>query len=35
VDDQVKIVLQLASGDIGRGEFTEWLRNHVVEKQNG
>ncbi len=25
---------QVASGKMGRDEFTDWLRTHVVEKKN-
>jgi len=31
VDEQVEIVLGVASGKIDRNTFTEWLRNHIVE----
>ena len=34
VDEQEQVVLQIASGELRRGEFTEWLRNHIVEKKN-
>jgi death-on-curing protein len=30
VDEQVEIVLGVASGKIDRNTFTEWLRNHIV-----
>jgi death on curing protein len=30
-DEQVEIVLGVASGKIDRSMFTEWLRNHIVE----
>lgn len=33
VDEQEKVILQVASGELGREEFTDWLRNHVLEKQ--
>jgi death-on-curing protein len=32
VAEQEGIVLQLASGELARDDFTEWLRAHVVEK---
>ena len=32
VDEQEEVILQLASGKLGRDEFTEWLREHIVEK---
>ncbi len=31
VDEQVEIVLGVASGKVDRQAFTTWLRNHVVE----
>jgi death-on-curing protein len=31
VDEQVEIVLGVASGKIDRNAFTEWLRSHIVE----
>lgn len=30
VDEQERIVLQVASGELDREAFTVWLRNHVV-----
>ena len=30
-DEQVEIVLSLASGKLSRHEFTEWLLNHIQE----
>lgn len=32
VDEQEKILLQVISGELGRDGFTEWLRDHIVEK---
>jgi death-on-curing protein len=32
VDEQELIVMRLAASEIGREEFTEWLRANVVEK---
>lgn len=32
VDEQERIILQVAAGELGRDEFTAWLRSHVVEK---
>lgn len=32
VDEQERIILQVAAGELGRDEFTDWLRSHVVEK---
>ena len=31
-DDQEKIVLQVAAGEMKREAFTDWLRTHIVEK---
>ena len=31
VDEQVEIILGVASGKVDRVDFTEWLKNHVVE----
>jgi len=31
VDAQERVVLQLASGEMDRDQFTEWLRAHVGE----
>jgi len=30
-EDQEKVILDVASGEIGRQEFVNWLRNHIVE----
>lgn len=32
VDEQERIILQVVAGELGRNEFTDWLRSHVVEK---
>ena len=32
-DEQERVVLDLAAGRLGRGEFTEWLRAHLVERR--
>ena len=32
VNEQERIVLQVASGELKREGFTDWLRAHVVEK---
>ncbi|RME81314.1 MAG: type II toxin-antitoxin system death-on-curing family toxin, partial [Caldilineae bacterium] len=32
VDEQEQVILQVASGDIGREAFTEWLRAHIVPR---
>jgi len=31
VDEQVKIILGVASGKVDRNTFSEWLKNHVVD----
>ncbi len=31
-DEQEKIILLLANGELSRESFTNWLRTHVVEK---
>jgi death-on-curing protein len=33
VDEQEQIILQVASGELGREDFTQWLRGHVVERK--
>lgn len=33
VDEQERIILAVASGALGRDDFTDWLRAHVVEKK--
>jgi death on curing protein len=33
VDEQERLVLQLAASEIGRVELTGWLRAHVAERQ--
>jgi death-on-curing protein len=30
-DDQERVILGLASGDISRDEFAEWLADHIGE----
>jgi len=35
VDEQEKIILQVASGQLRREAFTDWLRGHIVEKKSG
>jgi death-on-curing protein len=34
VDEQEKVILQVASGESKREAFTDWLRPHIVEKKN-
>jgi death-on-curing protein len=31
IDEQEKIVLSVASGQMSRAEFSEWLKQHIVE----
>ncbi|MEW6240510.1 MAG: type II toxin-antitoxin system death-on-curing family toxin [Chloroflexota bacterium] len=31
VDEQVEIILGVASGEISREAFTDWLRTHIIE----
>jgi death-on-curing protein len=33
VDEQERVVLQVASGALDRQAFTAWLRNHIVAKK--
>lgn len=33
VDEQEKIILALAAGELQREAFTEWLRAHIVERR--
>lgn len=33
VDEQEQVILKVASGELGREEFTEWLRKHIAFKQ--
>lgn len=30
VDQQERVILQVAAGKLGRDEFTEWLRSHIT-----
>jgi death-on-curing protein len=32
VDEQVQVILQVASSELRRDGFTDWLRKHMVEK---
>jgi death-on-curing protein len=34
VDEQEKVILQVASVKLGQDEFTDWLRAHIVELKN-
>ncbi len=31
VDEQVEIILAVASGKVNRNMFTDWLQNHIAE----
>lgn len=31
VDEQVKVILGVASGNVDRNAFTNWLREHMIE----
>lgn len=33
VDEQERVILQVASGEVGRDEFTAWIRSHLVERE--
>lgn len=33
VDEQEKVILQVAAGSLEREAFTAWLRGHIVEKK--
>ncbi|MBI3962431.1 MAG: type II toxin-antitoxin system death-on-curing family toxin [Deinococcus sp.] len=35
VGEQEGVILQVASGQMGREEFTDWLRQHIVPKRSG
>ncbi len=32
IDEQERVVLAVAAGELGREEFTEWVKAHVVER---
>jgi death-on-curing protein len=32
VDEQEQVILKVASGELGREEFVEWLNKHIVPK---
>lgn len=32
LDEQEQVIWQVASGELGRDKFTEWLRNQIVPK---
>ncbi len=33
VDEQERILLQVAAGILRRDQFTDWIRAHVLERQ--
>jgi len=33
VDEQERLVLEVAAGEVGRDELTEWLSNHLVRRE--
>jgi death-on-curing protein len=33
-DEQEQIIFQVAAGKLGREDFANWLRTHVVEKRD-
>lgn len=33
VDEQEQVILQVASGELGRDNFTQWLRDRIVENK--
>ncbi len=33
VDEQEQIILQVASGDLGREQLTQWLQHHIIPKK--
>lgn len=33
VDEQERLMWQLASGDMNREAFTEWIHTHIVSKR--
>jgi len=34
VDEQERVIVQVAASELGREEFTSWLRSHVVAKKD-
>ncbi|MEI6046153.1 MAG: type II toxin-antitoxin system death-on-curing family toxin [Chloroflexota bacterium] len=34
VDEQEKVILQVASSEIGRATFTDWLHHHIIMKHS-
>ena len=35
VDEQERIILQVASGELNRAAFTAWLRSAIIERKSG
>jgi death on curing protein len=33
VDEQERTVMGLAAGEMGRADFTDWLRAHIIERR--
>lgn len=33
VDEQERVILKLAKGDMERSEFTEWIQQHIVSRK--
>lgn len=33
IDEQVSLILQVASSELGREGFADWLRGHIVRRQ--
>lgn len=33
VDVQERVILQVASGELGRADFTDWLRHHIIREK--
>ena len=34
IDEQEQVILQLASGELSRERFTDWVHTHIIEKRN-
>jgi death-on-curing protein len=33
VDEQERVIMSVAAGEMGRDDFVDWLRAHVIERQ--
>lgn len=33
-DEQEQLILQLAAGQLGRADFTDWVKGHIVPLAN-